>query len=162
MSASRYLTAERLELQAAARRFAMDEVLPVADELDPERADIPDGLLRRLGELGYFGILIDGEHGGLGLGVFEYALIAEELARAWMSVASIIARGNGMGTQVGDPERRAELLRRSARGAWVGAAALSEAGAGSDLANVQCRAERAGDDFVIRGEKRWCGNALNA
>ena len=162
MSASRYLTPERLELQTVARRFAMEEVLPVADELDRERADIPDGLLRRLGELGYFGILIDREHGGLGLGVFEYALVAEELARAWMSVASIIARGNGMGTQVGDPERRAELLRKSARGKWIGAAALSEAGAGSDLANVQCRAERAGDDYVIRGEKRWCGNALNA
>ena len=153
MSASRYLTAERLELQAAARRFAMEEVLPVADELDPERADIPDHLLRRVAEMGYFGILVDREHGGLGLGVFEYALIAEELARAWMSVASIIARGNGMGTQVGDPARRAELLRRSARGTWVGAAALSEPGAGSDLANVQCRAERAGDEYVIRGEK---------
>src|SRR5207244_12893148 len=162
MSASRYLTAERLELQAAARRFAMEEVLPVADELDPERAAIPDHLRRRVAEMGYFGILIDREHGGLGLGVFEYALIAEELARAWMSVASIIARGNGMGTQVGDPARRAELLGRSARGTWVGAAALSEPNAGSDLANVQCRAERTGDEYVVRGEKRWCGNALRA
>src|SRR5436305_2145302 len=162
MSASRYLTAERLELQAAARRFAMDEVLPVADELDPERADIPDHLLRRVAEMGYFGILVDREHGGLGVGVFEYAMIAEELARAWMSVASIIARGNGMGTQARDPQRREELLRRSAAGEWIGAAALSEPGAGSDLANVQCRAERDGDEYVISGEKRWCGNALAA
>jgi alkylation response protein AidB-like acyl-CoA dehydrogenase len=162
MTASRYLTPERLELQGRAWTFAMEEVLPVADELDAQRADIPDRLMRRIAEMGYFGILVDREHGGLGLGVFEYALIAEELARAWMSVASIIARANGMGTHVGDAARRAELLRRSARGDWVGAAALSEPGAGSDLANVQCRAERVGDEYVIRGEKRWCGNALNA
>src|SRR5437870_10147082 len=79
-----------------------------------------------------------------------------------MSVASINARGNGMGTNVHDTERRAELLRRSARGDWIGAAALSEPGAGSDLANVQCRAAKDGDEYVISGEKRWCGNALNA
>lgn len=160
--ANPFLTEERLAIQATARRFAMDEVLPLANELDPKKADIPRDFLRRIGELGYFGIMIDRAYGGMGLGVFEYAVITEELARAWMSVASIIARGNGMGTQARDPERRAELLRRSARGEWIGAAALSEPGAGSDLANVQCRATRDGDEYVISGEKRWTGNALAA
>jgi len=160
--ANPYLTEERLAIQTAARRFAMDEVLPLANELDRRKADIPRDFLRRIAAMGYFGIMIGREHGGMGLGVFEYALITEELARAWMSVASIIARGNGMGTHAGDPARRAELLRRSAAGEWIGAAALSEAGAGSDLANVQCRAVRDGDDYVINGEKRWCGNALAA
>jgi alkylation response protein AidB-like acyl-CoA dehydrogenase len=160
--ANPFLTDERLAIQATARRFAMDEELPLANELDPKKADIPRDFLRRIGELGYFGIMIDRAYGGMGLGVFEYALITEELARAWMSVASIIARGNGMGTQARDPERRAELLRRSARGEWIGAAALSEPGAGSDLANVQCRATREGDEYVISGEKRWTGNALAA
>jgi alkylation response protein AidB-like acyl-CoA dehydrogenase len=79
-----------------------------------------------------------------------------------MSVASIIARGQGMGTNVGDPEKRRALLERSARGQWIGAAALSEPNAGSDLANVRCRAERDDDGWVITGEKRWCGNARNA
>jgi len=160
--ANPYLTDERLEIQATARRFAMDEVLPLANELDRQKADIPRDFVRRIGAMGYFGIMIGPEHGGMGLGVFEYALITEELARAWMSVASIIARGNGMGTQAGDPARRADLLRRSAAGEWIGAAALSEPGAGSDLANVQCRAVRDGDEYVITGEKRWCGNALAA
>jgi alkylation response protein AidB-like acyl-CoA dehydrogenase len=162
MIVNRYLDDERLAIQARARRFAMEEVLPIANELDPQKADIPQSLLGRVAEMGYFGIMIDAEYGGMGKGVFEYALITEELARAWMSVASIIARGNGLGTQVADPERRVALLRRCARGAWIGAAALSEPGAGSDLANVQCRAERAGDEYVVRGEKRWCGNARGA
>jgi alkylation response protein AidB-like acyl-CoA dehydrogenase len=161
-AASPYLTDERLEVQSTARRLAMDEVLPLANELDKQKADIPDAFLKRLGEGGYFGIMIGRDWGGMGHGVFEYALITEELSRAWMSVASIIARGNGMGTNVRDPERRAELLRRSARGDWIGAAALSEPGAGSDLANVQCRATQDGDEYIVSGEKRWCGNALNA
>jgi alkylation response protein AidB-like acyl-CoA dehydrogenase len=161
-AASPYLTDERIEVQSAARSFAMDEVLPLANELDKQKADIPDPFLKRLGEAGYFGIMIGRDWGGMGHGVFEYALITEELSRAWMSVASIIARGNGMGTNVRDAERRAELLRRSARGDWIGAAALSEPGAGSDLANVQCRATKDGDEYVVSGEKRWCGNALNA
>jgi len=162
VSASRYLTEDRLALQAQARRFAMDEVLPLANRLDPERADIPRALIEQLGALGYFGITIPIAYGGMGKGVFEYVLVAEELARAWMSVASIIARAQGMGTQIGDAARRGELLHKSARGEWIGAAALSEPGAGSDLANVQCRAVRDGDEYVLSGEKRWCGNAVGA
>jgi alkylation response protein AidB-like acyl-CoA dehydrogenase len=157
-----FLTQERLDIQATARRFAMDEVLPVANDLDPRHEDIPPALIERLAQLGYFGITVSEEFGGMGKGVFEYALIAEELSRAWMSVASIIARAQGMGTQVGDPDRRAELLRRSARGEWIGAAALSEPNVGSDLAGVECMAVRDGDAYRISGEKRWCGNALGS
>ena len=89
--ASRYLTDDRLAIQADARRFAMEEVLPLADELDPQRADIPRSFLDRIAEMGYFGITIPKSAGGMGLGVFEYCLISEELARAWMSVGSILA-----------------------------------------------------------------------
>ena len=95
--ASRYLTEERLELQSRAREFALREALPLANQLDRQKADIPRWFLERMAGMGYFGITIPREFGGLGLGVFEYCLISEELARAWMSVASIIARGNGIG-----------------------------------------------------------------
>ena len=155
-------TPERERLQQQAHTFAMEEVLPIANELDPQKAEMPRSLIERMGEVGYFGITIDETHGGMGLGVFEYCLIAEELARAWMSVASIIARAQGMGTSVADPARRDQLLARSARGEWIGAAALSEPTAGSDLANVQTRAVRDGDAWVLTGRKRWCGNALAA
>jgi len=157
-----FLTEERLAIQATARRFALEEVLPIANELDPKHEDIPPALIARLAEHGYFGIMISAEYAGMGKGVFEYALIAEELARAWMSVASIIARAQGMGTHVDNPQRRAELLRKSARGEWIGAAALSEPNVGSDLAAVECMAVREGDEYILSGEKRWCGNALGS
>jgi alkylation response protein AidB-like acyl-CoA dehydrogenase len=152
-------TPERAELLAQVRTFAREEVLPVANELDPQKGLIPPELLRRMSELGYFGITIDPKYGGMGLGAFEYCMVAEELARAWMSVASIIARAQGLGTGLADEQRSAELLRRSARGQWIGAIALSEPDAGSDLAGVQTRAVRDGAEWVITGHKRWCGNA---
>ena len=76
-----------------------------------------------------------------------------------MSVASIIARAQGLGTGLEDDSRRGELLRRWAPGSWIGAIALSEPDAGSDLASVSTRAVRDGDEWVITGHKRWCGNA---
>ncbi len=152
-------TPEREALQQQARLLAADEVLPVANELDPQKGLIPASLLARLAELGYFGITVPAEHGGMGLGVFEYCMVSEELARAWMSSASILARSQGLGTTVADAGRRADLLRRSARGEWIGAIALSEPDAGSDLAGVSTRAVRDGDEWVVTGRKRWCGNA---
>ena len=85
-----YLTDERRMIQEVARDFTRREVLPVANELDPIQGDIPMDLRNKLGEMGYFGIRMPEEYGGLGLGVFEYALIAEELARGWMSVAGTL------------------------------------------------------------------------
>ena len=161
-AASPYDTPARTTLRDTVRAFAMDEVLPVANELDPRREDIPAALLDRLGELGLFGVLIPEDEGGLGLGVYEYCLVSEELARAWMSVGSIIARGNGTGCDSADPERRLTLRRASAAGRRIGAIAFSEPEAGSDLANVACRAERDGDGWLVTGTKRWVGHALAA
>ncbi len=151
----RYMTEERVAIQRMAREFAMKEVLPVANELDPLQQDIPMSLRDKLAELGFFGILIPEEYGGLGLGVFEYCLITEELARAWMSVASIVARGNGLGGGFSE-EQRQKYLPRTARGEFLGAFALSEPGAGSDVANLHCRARREGDEWVVNGAKMWC------
>ena len=76
-----YLTEERLAIRDLARNFTAREVLPVANRLDPEKGDIPDELRQKMADMGFFGIMIDEEHGGLGLGVFEYCLVAEEPAR---------------------------------------------------------------------------------
>lgn len=168
-SSGPYLTPERLRFQETARAFAMNEVLPVANELDPKHQDIPESLLERMAGLGYFGVLIPEEEGGLGLGVLDYCLLSEELARAWLSVGSIIARGNGTGCDSAHPERRRELRRLSASGRRIGAIAFSEPEAGSDLANVSCSAARdpstdpgQAAGWVVDGTKRWVGHALSA
>jgi alkylation response protein AidB-like acyl-CoA dehydrogenase len=145
-----------------ARAFARDIVLPVADKLDPQKAEMPKSLIDQMAAKGWFGITIPAEHGGMGLGVFEYCLVSEELSRAWLSVGSILARGQGLGTQTIDDARRLELLRRSAQGKWIGALALSEPTAGSDLAAVQTRAIREADHWLLSGTKRWAGFALAA
>ena len=152
-----YMTEERRMMQSVARDFTRQEVLPVANELDPVQGEIPMTLRQKMGEMGYFGIRIPEEYGGLGLGVFEYCLITEELARGWMSVASIIARAGGLMNVQGWPEKkRIELTRKAAQGEYLAAISLSEPEVGSDLAKVACRAVADGDEWVITGNKYWC------
>ena len=152
-----YLTPERLMMQEMARNFTRDEVTPVANRLDPEKGDIPQALIERMAALGLFGITIPEELGGLGLGAFEYCMVAEELARGWMSVASLIARGNSFYRVVpGTGEARRAKIQAMAQGRYLGAMALSEPQTGSDLSSVACRARRDGDEWVVTGNKYWC------
>jgi alkylation response protein AidB-like acyl-CoA dehydrogenase len=145
---------DRVAMQKLARDFAMGRVLPIANELDPQQGLIPDTLRKEMGELGFFGIMIPEKYNGLGLGVFEYALVTEELARAWMSVASIIARANVAASV--PTEQRADLISKAARGEWLGAFAMSEPDAGSDVASVRTRATKVDGGYLISGQKMWC------
>ena len=152
-----YMTEERIMIRDTARDFVREVVLPTANRLDPIKGDMPPELITQMGDLGFFGILIPEEYGGLGLGAFEYCLVAEELARGWMSAASIIARGNSFYRSVpGEGQARRAKIEAMAKGRYLGAAALSEPGTGSDLSGVQCRARRDGDDWIITGAKYWC------
>jgi alkylation response protein AidB-like acyl-CoA dehydrogenase len=154
MRMSAVLSPEQQLIQRTARDFAMREVLPAANALDPERKDIPSALLQQAAELGFFALLIPEAYGGLDLGCLEYCLVTEELSRAWMSVGSIIRPMIGM--QALSEEQRRRYLPRMARGEALGAFAFSEPNAGSDLSNIQTRARRDGDDWVITGNKYWC------
>lgn len=157
MSSEGLLTEERLMIRDAAREFTMNEVLPVANELDPVQGEIPMSLRDKLAEIGYFGIRIPEEYGGSGLGCFEYCLVTEQLARGWMSVASIVARGNGTLTMdLLSDEQKAEFMPKVVSGEYLGAMSLSEPDTGSDLASISCRAEREGDGWKITGNKYWC------
>lgn len=152
------LTDEHRLIQESARDFTRAMVRPAADRLDPVKGEMPRALIEQMAELGYFGMLIEPEYGGLGLGAFEYCLVAEELAQGWMSVASLIARGNGLigSLNAMTPEQKQVYLPRMARGEFLGAFALSEPGAGSDAASINCRAKRVGDEWEISGSKYWC------
>jgi alkylation response protein AidB-like acyl-CoA dehydrogenase len=151
------MTEERIMIQQLARDFTRSEVRPLADRLDPEHGDFPLSLIDRMAELGFFGIVIPEDLGGLGLGAYEYCLVTEELAKGWMSVASLPARGNAFYRGVAGSEAvRREKIAAMAQGKYLGAAAFSEPNTGSDLSGVSCRARRQGDEWVITGSKYWC------
>jgi alkylation response protein AidB-like acyl-CoA dehydrogenase len=151
-----YMTEERLMIQETARQFTMEKVLPAANRLDPEHGQIPMEIRDEMARMGYFGMLIPEEYGGLGLGCFEYCLVAEELARGWMSVGSMLARGNLLPLDFMSEEEKKRYLPRTVTGDFLGAFALSEPNAGSDVANLSCRARRDGDSWIITGNKYWC------
>ena len=152
-----YLTPERIMIRDLARQFADEEITPLANRLDPERGDIPRELITKMGELGFLGILVPKEYGGLGLGVFEYCLVAEEFSRGWMSVGSLLARANGFYKFIpGTEAQRRDKIARMLRGDYLGAGAFSEPQTGSDLSNVATRARRDGNEWVITGNKYWC------
>ncbi|ABE36714.1 hypothetical protein DR64_7610 [Paraburkholderia xenovorans LB400] len=151
-----FMTEERRLIQASARQFAREVVLPLANRLDPLKEDIPMSLRERMAGLGYFGILIPEEYGGLGLGVSEYCLITEELSRAWMSVGSIIRNLGLMVVQGMTDGQRQRWLPRMACGEFLGALAMSEPNAGSDVAALTTRAIPDGDGWRITGSKCWC------
>ena len=145
MSGEGLLNEERIMIRDSAREFTMAEVLPVANRLDPEQGEIPMDLRDKLADMGYFGIRIPESYGGSGLGCFEYCLVAEQLSRGWMSVASIMARGNGTLTMdLLNDAQKSEMLPKVARGEYLGAMSLSEPDTGSDLASISCRARRCG------------------
>ena len=111
-----------------------------------------------MGDLGFFGITIPEDLGGLGLGCFEYCVVAEQLARGWMSVASIMARGNSFYTSIpalNDDEKR-KKIKLMAQGKYLGAFSMSEPSAGSDVASIACRAVDMGDHWEVTGNKYWC------
>ncbi len=152
-----YMTEERIMIRDAARDFTMNEVLPVANQLDGPDGEIPMELRQKMADMGYFGITIPEEYGGMGLGTFEYCLICEQLARGWMSVASLVARAQGGFIKNEMPEEmRRKYLPRVVRGEFLNASALSEPDTGSDLASIACRAELVGDEWVLNGNKYWC------
>ena len=147
------ISEEHRLLRNETRRFVENEVIPEARERDSRKEPMSRELIDALAEMGFFGILIDEEYEGLGLDLQAYALIAEELARGWLSVGSIIARGQSLPGAT--PEQREKYLPRMARGECLKSIAISEPEAGSDVANMSTKAQRDGDEYVITGQKMW-------
>jgi isovaleryl-CoA dehydrogenase len=152
-------------LRASVRSFADDRIAPRASEIDRTN-EFPRDLWPRLGELGLLGITVEEEWGGAGMGYLEHVIAMEEISRASASVGlSYGAHSNLCVNQIrrnGSPEQKRRYLPKLISGDHVGALAMSEAGAGSDVVGMRCRAERRGDVFVLNGTKMWITNGPDA
>ncbi|MDP1630345.1 MAG: isovaleryl-CoA dehydrogenase [Caulobacter sp.] len=146
-------------------RFAADRIAPLAADIDRDNA-FPRELWPQMGELGLHGITVEEEFGGLGLGYLEHVVAMEEVSRASASIGlSYGAHSNLCVNQIrrwANPEQKARYLPKLISGEHVGALAMSEAGAGSDVVSMRLRADQRGDRYVLNGTKFWITNAPHA
>ena len=148
-------------IRESARAFADKEIAPRAAEIDRDNA-FPRELWPKLGALGLHGITAPEEYGGLGLGYLEHCVAVEEVSRASASIGlSYGAHSNLCVNQIvrnGTAEQKARYLPKLISGEHVGALAMSEPGAGSDVVSMKTRAEKRGDRYVLNGAKMWITN----
>jgi len=160
------LSEEQRHVCRLARQFAREEVRPGAAERDRREEDFDRQVVDRLGELGFLGMRIPEEYGGLGLDELTYLLAVEEIARADACVAVSMTVHNSLPPKIllrhGTEEQKQRWLPPMARGEALAAFALSEADSGSDAASLSTRAVREGDGWVVSGEKMWITNGASA
>ncbi len=152
-------------IRESTRRFADEEILPRAADIDRENLFARD-LWPKMGALGLHGITAPEEYGGLGLGYLEHCVAIEEVSRASASIGlSYGAHSNLCVNQLvrnGTREQKARYLPKLISGEHVGALAMSESGAGSDVVSMTTRADKKGDRFVLNGAKMWITNGPEA
>ncbi|EGQ8488099.1 MULTISPECIES: isovaleryl-CoA dehydrogenase [Vibrio] len=145
--------------------FATEHIAPIAAEIDRDN-QFPSHLWPLLGEMGLLGVTVDEELGGAGMGYLAHVVAMEEISRASASVAlSYGAHSNLCVNQIfrnGTPSQREKYLPKLIDGKHVGALAMSEPNAGSDVISMQLKAENKGDHFVLNGNKMWITNGPDA
>ncbi len=145
--------------------FAADNIAPRATEIDTSNK-FPRDLWPQLGDLGVLGVTVEEEYGGAGLGYLEHCVAMEEISRASASVGlSYGAHSNLCVNQIrrqGTAEQKTRYLPKLISGEHVGALAMSEPGAGSDVVSMRLRAERKGDRYILNGSKMWITNGPEA
>jgi len=156
-------TADAIRDQVA--NFTADEIAPRAADIDRSN-EFPADLWRKMGDLGILGITVEEEDGGAGLGYLEHVVALEEVSRGSASVGlSYVAHSNLCVNQLrrhATPEQKKKYLPKLISGDHVGALAMSEPGAGSDVVGMKLRADRKGDRYILNGSKMWITNGPDA
>ncbi len=156
------LNEQQLLMQDSAREFAEKRLAPTAREWD-EKEETPKEILSEMAELGYFGILLPEEYGGLGLDPLSYILALEEISKANAGVEITLSVHNSLACQAivkyGTEEQKKKYLPRMAKGELIGAYSLSEPDAGTDAGGLKSTAVKKGDSYVVNGSKNWVTNA---
>jgi isovaleryl-CoA dehydrogenase len=152
-------------LRGSVETFAADEIAPRAAAIDRDN-DFPADLWRKMGDLGVLGITVEEEYGGAGMGYLEHVVAMEEISRASASVGlSYGAHSNLCVNQIrknGTEAQKRRYLPKLVSGEHVGALAMSESGAGSDVVGMRLRADKRGDHYVLNGTKMWITNGPDA
>lgn len=166
MASMRFDLGEDIEtLREAVHRWAQERLKPMAAEIDRTN-EFPAPLWKELGDLGVLGVTVSEEYGGAGMGYLAHVIAVEEIARASASVSlSYGAHSNLCVNQIklnGTEEQRARYLPKLVSGDHVGALAMSEAGAGSDVVSMKLRAEKRNGYYVLNGTKYWITNGPDA
>ncbi len=155
------LTEEHLMIRDAARDFAKTELLPGVIERD-EKQEFPQELVKKMGDLGFMGIMVDPKYGGSGMDTISYVLVMEELSKIDASASVMVSVNNSLvcyGLQAyGSEEQKQKYLTKLATGEQIGAFCLSEPEAGSDATSQATTAEDKGDHYLINGTKNWITN----
>lgn len=152
-------------LRQSAFQFATHEISPIAASIDKDNA-FPMPLWKKLGDLGFLGITVDESYGGANMGYLAHAIVMEEISRASASIGlSYGAHSNLCVNQIylnGTQQQKKQYLPRLISGEHVGALAMSEVNAGSDVVSMQCRAELKDDYYILNGNKMWITNGPDA
>jgi len=152
---------EQRQIKEMVAEFADEEIKPRASEID-ETDEFPRDLIDQMAELGLMGMPIPEEYGGADLDYHSYAMALEEISRGSGGMGTVVAAHISLACNMiyefGSEEQKSEFLTPLAEGQEIGAFALSEAGAGSDVPSMGTTAERDGDEYVIEGEKLWISN----
>jgi isovaleryl-CoA dehydrogenase len=152
-------------LRESVRNFAAAEIAPLAAEIDRSN-EFPNHLWRKMGDLGILGVTVDEEYGGAAMGYLEHVVAMEEVSRASASVGlSYGAHSNLCVNQIrknGTEEQKRRYLPKLISGEHIGALAMSEPNAGSDVVSMKLRADKKGDRYVLNGTKMWITNGPDA
>jgi alkylation response protein AidB-like acyl-CoA dehydrogenase len=160
-----HLTEEHLAVQQAARDFAQNDLKPGVIERD-SKAEYPHEQVRKMGELGFLGMMVSPEYGGGGMDSLSYALAMEEISKVDNSCSVIMSVNNSLvcwGIETfGSEEQKRKYLPKLATGEWIGSFCLSEPEAGSDATSQRTTAVDMGDHYLLSGTKNWITNGATS